>query len=158
MDADKVWSLLSEWDAKKYVISTACFSGANGLVAGHAYTIIGVKEITLADGTKQKLVKARNPWGSERYKGKWSDRSKYWTEDTKRQAGLVVSNDGTFFVPVEEFLIDFQELQYIAYKDDWKTSTVKLENILSNKPKDLSLKVTSDKPIILVCDQSWRRH
>jgi len=53
---DKVWELLSEWDAKKYVISTACFSGANGLVSGHAYSIIGVKTITLADGTTQRLV------------------------------------------------------------------------------------------------------
>lgn len=115
---DQIWDLLSEWDRKRYVISTACFSGANGLVAGHAYTIIGVKTITLADGTKQRLIKARNPWGSEGYRGKWSDKSKLWTEDTKKQAGLTIANDGIFYSPAEDFLTNFQELQYIAYKDD----------------------------------------
>jgi len=84
MDTEQVWAYLTEWDKKNYVISTACFSGANGLVAGHAYTIIGVKTITLDNGGTQRLVKARNPWGSERYKGKWSDKSSLWTTSTKK--------------------------------------------------------------------------
>jgi len=49
---DQIWDKLSEWDKKNYVISTACFSKANGLVSGHAYTIIGVVTVTKADGTK----------------------------------------------------------------------------------------------------------
>lgn len=56
MTTEEIWTNLSEWDRKNYVISTACFSGANGLVSGHAYSIIGVKTITLADGTTQRLV------------------------------------------------------------------------------------------------------
>jgi hypothetical protein len=37
------------------------FNNENGLVAGHAYTILGVNEIHLGDKV-QKLVRLRNPW------------------------------------------------------------------------------------------------
>lgn len=48
----------------------------DGLSKSHAYTVIGVH--TLSDGTR--LVKIRNPWGEEGYKGAWSDNSNKWTE------------------------------------------------------------------------------
>ena len=51
LTTEQVWNYLSDWDAKNYIISAACFTGGNGLVQGHAYTIIGVKNITLANGT-----------------------------------------------------------------------------------------------------------
>ena len=108
MSTDSIWSLLGSLDKKKYVISTACFSGANGLVAGHAYTIIGVTTVTLPNnGGYQRLVKARNPWGSEKYTGKWSDKSDLWTDAMRNQAGSVMANDGIFFIPIEEYKIDF---------------------------------------------------
>ena len=44
---------------------------ADGLAKSHAYTVIGVN--TLSDGTQ--LVRIRNPWGSEDFKGRWSDGS-----------------------------------------------------------------------------------
>jgi len=80
---EQAWTYLSEWDKKNYVISTACFSGANGLVSGHAYTIIGVKTLNLGNGKTQRLVKARNPWGSEKYSGKWGRNSNLWTTSLK---------------------------------------------------------------------------
>jgi len=39
---------------------------AAGIVDAHAYTLIGVKEITKDDGKKEKLLKVRNPWGKKR--------------------------------------------------------------------------------------------
>lgn len=40
-----------------------------GLVAGHAYSILKFKCIS----DKIKLIKMRNPWGKEEWKGDWSD-------------------------------------------------------------------------------------
>lgn len=47
-----------------------------------------------------KLIKLRNPWGSEDYFGPWSDKSTLWTDDLKRQVGGVKVNDkdGIFFL------------------------------------------------------------
>ena len=41
-----------------------------GIAYNHAYSVIGVKELS----TGVKLVQVRNPWGVEDYKGPWSDK------------------------------------------------------------------------------------
>jgi hypothetical protein len=52
---------------------------ASGLVATHAYTVLGTAEYK-----GEKLVKMRNPWGSECYKGKWSDKDGVkWTKEAR---------------------------------------------------------------------------
>jgi len=54
-----------------------------GIVDAHAYTLIGVKEITKDDGKKEKLLKVRNPWGKKEWNGAWSDKSSLWTPKTR---------------------------------------------------------------------------
>ena len=54
-------------------------------------------------------MKVRNPWGSESYKGDFSDKSKAWTDDLRKQAGNVVKDDGEFFIPLEDFMTSFSE-------------------------------------------------
>jgi hypothetical protein len=56
-----------------------------GLVAGHAYSIIAAKEVTervkrlpKPGGKSFKLFHLRNPWGTYEWKGKWSDTSNLW--------------------------------------------------------------------------------
>jgi hypothetical protein len=51
--------------------------GTYGLVKNHAYVIEGVYELT--DG--EKLVKMRNPWGTEGYNGAYADSK--MSEDVK---------------------------------------------------------------------------
>jgi len=50
----------------------------HGIAFSHAYTILGVEEITLSGGSTQQLLKMRNPWGSETYTGPWADRDIKW--------------------------------------------------------------------------------
>jgi calpain-15 len=45
-----------------------------GLVPGHAYSVIQVKE---AFGNK--LLNLRNPWGTFEWNGDWGDNSTKWT-------------------------------------------------------------------------------
>lgn len=50
-------------------MAAACFNrGKNGMVHGHAYTILGVNEVTVG-GKKHRLIKSRNPHGRETYNG-----------------------------------------------------------------------------------------
>lgn len=63
-----------------------CHSGRapHGLVSGHAYTLLDVKDI-YKDGAKYTtLAKLRNPWASERYDGPWSDNDHRWTDDFRK--------------------------------------------------------------------------
>jgi len=53
---------------------------STGLVGGHAYTLVAVKQTSGDD----KLVKLRNPWGHMEWTGDWSDQSSKWTTELKK--------------------------------------------------------------------------
>ena len=40
-----MWTALSDSDQQNYVMTGACMSGYQGLIGGHAYSVIGVKKI-----------------------------------------------------------------------------------------------------------------
>ena len=61
-----------------------------GLVPGHAYTILNIKEINYK-GYNVRLLKLRNPWGNTEWSGDWSDGSRLWTEELP-QGFLNLSN------------------------------------------------------------------
>ena len=76
-----------------------------GLVPGHAYTVLEVKEITNARNEKVKLINLRNPWGNGEWSGDWSDSSSKWTNDIRNQCGGVYKkDDGSFWMSYSEFL------------------------------------------------------
>lgn len=73
-----------------------------GLLTGHAYVVLSAVE--LSNGAK--LVKLRNPWGSERYKCDYNDSSALWTKELRQEAGATPEavNEGIFFVTIEDYL------------------------------------------------------
>ena len=75
----------------------------------HAYTVLGTK--LLKDGTR--LVKIRNPWGAEDYKGPASDKdTKFWTAARLEEVGHKFNMlDGVFYMPIEQYKKDFEETQ-----------------------------------------------
>ena len=85
---------------------------ANGVPYNHAFTVLGAKELTDAAGKKIRLVNIRNPWGTEWYSGAYSDKSPLWTDDLRKQAGSVIGNDGEFFIPIADYMTDFEETQF----------------------------------------------
>ena len=105
---DELWDWLKEGDENRDIMT--CGTSGNGddtkqnrvgLAMSHAYTVLGVVEVN--DRTynkKERLVKLRNPWGKETYKGPWCDSCHEWTEETEKQAGLQKSDDGIFFIPI----------------------------------------------------------
>ena len=70
--------------------ASCCENGSwKGLVDGHAYTFLDVQELKDSSGNvKHTIAKLRNPWGSEKYKGPFSDGDSAWTEEWKQQVNL----------------------------------------------------------------------
>ena len=90
VDEDTLWNTLKASDENDNVIQCGTMGnnhfmkGGSGLAMGHAYTVLGVKELTDADGKAIRLVKMRNPWGSETYNSDYSDNSPLWTDDLRK--------------------------------------------------------------------------
>ncbi len=82
------WKDLAAYDGKNYLlcastpgedneqIERSLRKNENGLIAGHAYSLLTCKTIR-----GHKLCKFRNPWGSMEWNGDWSDCSPLWTPE-----------------------------------------------------------------------------
>lgn len=78
------------------------------LVAGHAHTILDYWTLKDVFGNVQyRLLRIRNPWGSDSYTGPWSDGDSRWTTWYKSQVPYANSNEGNFFMEVSDFVKAF---------------------------------------------------
>ena len=116
-NAEDLWKELIAHEDKKDVITAGTGGGSDtetnkfGLVLGHAFSVLGTK--VLSNGVR--LVKIRNPWGAESFKGDWSDTSDKWTEELKKEVKLNPTNkDGIFYMSIEDYAKQFETTQ-ISY-------------------------------------------
>ena len=88
------------------------------MVQGHAYTVLGVVELSTGD----KLVKMRNPWASELYDAAWCDACPEWnniSQADKDLAGFTVADDGVFFMPIQLYKDTFSWTHFTHDVQDW---------------------------------------
>ncbi|XP_035684418.1 calpain-9-like [Branchiostoma floridae] len=87
--------------------------GSNeGLVSGHAYTITGVEKIRNS-GKTHNLLRIRNPWGRQEWKGAWSDGSSEWQrmpENVRQRLGYENKDDGEFWMECGDFCEFYREV------------------------------------------------
>jgi len=95
--------------------TSCCNHGSfSGLVTGHAYTLLDVKE--LSNGVK--LAKVRNPWSSGEWVGDWSDTSSMWTDALRKEAGHAENDkDGSFFMTFKDYHRNFRGFSVSLYQD-----------------------------------------
>ncbi|XP_070584010.1 calpain-14-like [Erythrolamprus reginae] len=95
---------------------------ANGLVAGHAYAVTGIRKVTCKHGP-ENLVRLRNPWGKVEWKGDWSDSSGKWELLSPKEKILLRRNsdDGEFWMSVEDLKIHFVDLMICKLTPDLMT-------------------------------------
>jgi len=74
---------LKEANSKDWAITSSCQRATLGLTAAHLYTVVGTAEIK-HNGIDYKLLKMRNPWGTELYSGPWNDKDPRWTDELKK--------------------------------------------------------------------------
>ena len=94
----------------------------NGLISGHAYSILdcrrpglrGFDKIYDKGKTGVKLVKLRNPWGNNcEWKGAWSDGAKEWDENPQFVEELKYEgdkDDGVFWMDWKDFCENFTKI------------------------------------------------
>ena len=69
------------------------------------------------NGKGLRLVKVRNPWGSQKWTGLWSDASTAWTDALVSQVGSTVGEPGVFFISLEDFIVNFSTTNVCKYED-----------------------------------------
>jgi len=82
----------------------------NGLVTGHAYSVLNIVDINTYKGPVT-LVRLRNPWGKHEWKGDWSDDSDKWrmvSAAIKTKIGYAKVDDGGFFMSMADWIDQFE--------------------------------------------------
>lgn len=105
---EKFWAELRKFDQREYLMMAASSGEGEektqaGIISGHAYSLISIHEFA-HEGKQVRLLKLRNPWGKGEWTGDWSDKSELWTPELRQTIGCTIEDDGTFFIPYENYL------------------------------------------------------
>ena len=156
-DADELWEQLKEATSKKHVITCATDGDEDNeksdvnLAQGHAYSLVNIHE--LSNGVK--LIKIRNPWGTETYNGPWSDTSDKWTQELREEVGHTNPGDGFFYIDINSYVEHLgvtiinrdtfnKKLSYFLVKDDvHKNNSDMNEHFGNNEATMHKVKITS---------------
>ncbi|XP_040260945.1 calpain-2 catalytic subunit-like [Bufo bufo] len=90
-----------------------------GLVKGHAYSIIGVSEVDY-QGRRISLIRVRNPWGTVEWNGRWSDNSSTWSllDNATALKLQLRADDGEFWMQMDDFMRYFDTLDFCSLTSD----------------------------------------
>ncbi|OCT79502.1 hypothetical protein XELAEV_18026312mg [Xenopus laevis] len=104
----------------------------NGLVTGHAYSVMDVRQVTCKSET-ENLVRLRNPWGKIEWKGKWSDRCPKWDQLSYKERLFLRKKreNGEFWMSIEDFETHFVELVICKLTPDLMSHEIGKEWTLS---------------------------
>jgi calpain-5 len=128
METGQLEKILKHWKKSRFLMGASIYrEGAaseakldNGLLAGHAYSVLDVKNpvtekgfLGLIGNKRQVLLKVRNPWGEQEWTGAWSDGAPEWTAAIRKQLKHEVKNDGIFWMDMVDFFANFNRLSVV---------------------------------------------
>lgn len=87
-----------------------------GLLNHHAYSIVSVVHV---EGADLRLIRLRNPWGTQVWNGDWSDGSSLWTPELKEQLKPVAASEGIFWMSFVDFQRYFEKVDVCKLRDSW---------------------------------------
>ncbi|KAJ7068535.1 hypothetical protein C8F01DRAFT_1336566 [Mycena amicta] len=97
-------------------------STVNGLIGGHAYSVLRAVEFR-----GKRFVVLRNPWGNSEWTGPWSDGSKEWTEEwlpALKELKHTFGDDGEFVMEYGDFLDNWDLVERtLLFDDTWVMSS-----------------------------------
>lgn len=79
---DEIFAAIDKANKRHWLMTASCRGGVHGLSGGHLYSVLGAVVLKTKDGPV-RLIEIRNPWGTERYNGPWSDDDKKWTDELR---------------------------------------------------------------------------
>lgn len=137
------------------MVLSCCHPGhRDGLVTGHAYSLLDIKDATI-NGKKTTLAKVRNPWASERYNGPWRAGDPNWTSALKKHLGETGANDGTFWMPFDNFMKYFRRIGVALYRE-YKYSSLPLK--FKERSKVLTITNPTDQLLYVTVEMYSSRH
>lgn len=74
-----------------------------GLINDHAYSLLGAYTIKLKNGSTERLLYVRNPWGSKEWSGKWSDKDPDWDFYKSQVSNFEIKDDGCFYISFNDY-------------------------------------------------------
>jgi len=130
-DMNAAWEKLKIFNTQNFIIT--CFTksteiteekSGNGLVSGHAYSILDVREIMDSRGQVARVVQIRNPWGKFEWTGPFSDNSPLWTPQAKADLKIQEKDDGVFWMPFEEFVKFYEGIGIVKTHPGYVSNSV----------------------------------
>lgn len=125
-----------------------------GQVSNHTYSVIGTYE-----GHGERLVKVRNPWGWQEWRGAWSDGSKEWNAEWLQRLDHKFSDDGIFWMSYHDFLRNYKYLDRTRIFDPewytvqkWATVQVPFSTVDYQRTKFI-IELTEDSETVIVLSQ-----
>lgn len=124
IDCDTMFGILEKYSKLGSILSASGANGKNGLVAGHAYSILKVHTahtdpswlatvgVGITDDEKVQLLQIRNPWGHGEWKGDWSDKSELWETypTVAKQVGFENADDGAFWMTWQDYMEHYSKV------------------------------------------------
>lgn len=157
-----LWDLVSEADKSNKIICSGTknmeFVEDKGLVKGHAYTLVSAQQKRTQDEIV-KLLKLHNPWGHKEWTGDWSDESSKWNDELSKYFGRVNSDDGTFFMELQDYQFYYYSLYIAHIMYEARMKSFLIDENLSKDAQVFRLKLSKDATISLsVIFKHWRFH
>ncbi|KRX05713.1 hypothetical protein PPERSA_09853 [Pseudocohnilembus persalinus] len=130
---DEMWDFLKFHELKGHMLTAGTTKLENqteeqdtgkGIVSGHAYAILQVREVERSG--VERIIQLRNPWGKKEWNGDWSDKSSKWTEELKRQLYFTDEDDGIFWIKVEDFVKQFHYVTANYVKESYQYDSIKI--------------------------------
>lgn len=135
-----MWTRLLDYDSRNYLMTAsitryempkdmAGFFREDGLILGHAYSLISGRAVSTREGEPIQVVMLRNPHGktcetsegifASKWRGAWCDGSYLWTIHPEVAAQLNydldhVKDDGIFYMSWEDFCDTFDKICVLA--------------------------------------------
>jgi calpain-15 len=108
------------------------------LCYGHAYTLIKLYKVQTKKG-EERLIKLKNPWGDSEFTGQWSDNSKKWTPELKKQCEFSAEkDDGIFYMSFTDFMKYYMVIDIAKIKENYETTFCKVKKINLQLVKSLN--------------------
>ena len=147
-DPDEVWIHLLSYASCGFRMGAATSFSAEGIVGGHAYSILEVVELhdvkkgvqtkltdvfgasstktesASADVETLRLIKLRNPWGRREWRGEFSSKSMAWTKRLGDTLSRTRADDGTFWMSYQDVLVHFSSIDVCKTPRGWHAVSV----------------------------------
>jgi len=165
MDKEVLWNKLKNLSDRNNIITCTSKNDPNieklGLICGHSFTIIRMKE-ALVKNRLIKLVRVRNPWGYREWNGRWSDKSKEWTDETRSIFNYFKpvdksEDDGEFYIEYYDYLRFFIITEVCQVSKNVCSKSITIEELNDGSVIEIIIEEESDIKIQAV-KRSGRFH